>query len=494
MGSEKENKMKKNALHLLALPLLFALSSGAVGCLENEVLQVKAENSYIVNNLYTSTGITSDSDWEGVETYAMSGPNGGTVAFVSSGTSFFFRMEMPDTTPVKNKDKIDFTFVVDGKTQGQQGNMEMWLVEMGGLAFGTNVQTEFSYDETNQKYVAVIGFNLGSSYQIGAQVSATVNFHDVTDGGTQSWGQGEANSFSGTLYLESTTPAKESTYIIPAIRPDRTVMAASDWTGVETYSMVGVNGGTVAFATSGTCFFFRMEMPDTTPIKDKEKIDFKFVVDGKTHGEQGNFAPWLTADGAMDFGGHAQMEMSYDETNQKYVAVIGFEIGSSYSPGATISATVNYHDATEATQEWGQGAANAFTHDLTFAEVPEALAYARTFLAASLCDNGVNAPSTTLWAELKTSYEALSTEAQGELTAATSDASSWDEICQMAARYDLIVSRYGYDDFMNRGISLSLQSNLPSFHSSSTLWAILLLGIAGVGAVGMMFFLRKKKD
>ncbi|MDY5441701.1 MAG: hypothetical protein SPG64_05785 [Candidatus Enteromonas sp.] len=363
--------MKKNKLHLLALPALFALSSGALACLVKDTTQVKADNSFIVTSLTTSNGLMSASDWAGLETYAMDGPNGGSVAFASIGTNFFFRMEISDTTPNKNKEKIDFTFAVDGKSQGQQGNFDPWLTGYGAMDFGDNVQTELSYDEDAQKFVAVIGFNMGSSFVSGAKVSTTIHFYDATEA-SQGWGSGVANTFSSDLYLLAKGEEEEvaHTYIVNNVATSGLTTDA-DWVGVETYEMIGENKGTVAFLASGTKLFFRMEMPDTTPNKNKEKIDYLILAGGKTHGQQGNFDPWLTGNVAMEFGDAAQVELSYDSEAQKYIAVIGMEMGSTYAKGLKVNATVNYHDATEVTQEWGTGNANTFNHDLWLEEFVE---------------------------------------------------------------------------------------------------------------------------
>ncbi len=127
-----------------------------------------------------------------------------------------------------------------------------------------------------------------------------------------------------------------------------------------------------------------------------------------------------------------------------------------------------------------------------------ALEYAQNFLAAFTCDaTGTNAPtfaSGKSWATLKTAFNALSTTDQNTLKNATANESG-STIEQAVARYDYVVAKYGYENFMNRTISNQANKMNP-FNGSSTNNLFLVLGSISLlgGLTYLAYFLKKRKE
>ena len=124
--------------------------------------------------------------------------------------------------------------------------------------------------------------------------------------------------------------------------------------------------------------------------------------------------------------------------------------------------------------------------------------YAREFLAADLCDNGVTKPSQKLWTTLKTSFEALDGTAQTALMEGLADENG-DVIAQALARYDYILGKYGeveYENFMRRDV-VPTKSNLGTTvfgdnanNTFITIGAVALLVMSGLIVV---HFLNRKR-
>lgn len=131
-------------------------------------------------------------------------------------------------------------------------------------------------------------------------------------------------------------------------------------------------------------------------------------------------------------------------------------------------------------------------------EVDPLRTYAREFLAADLCDNGVTKPSKELWTTLKTSFEALDDTVQTALMEGLADEKG-DVIAQALARYDYILGKYGeveYENFMLRDVVLT-KSNLGTTvfgdnanNTFITIGAAALLVMSGLVVV---HFLNKKR-
>lgn len=145
-----------------------------------------------------------------------------------------------------------------------------------------------------------------------------------------------------------------------------------------------------------------------------------------------------------------------------------------------------------------KGTHEIYLTDETNYEVDPLRTYAREFLAADLCDNGVTKPSKELWTTLKTSFEALDGTVQTALTEGLADEKG-DVIAQALARYDYILGKYGeveYENFMLRDV-VPTKSNLSTTvfgdnanNTFITIGAVALLVMSGLVVV---HFLNKKR-
>ena len=127
-----------------------------------------------------------------------------------------------------------------------------------------------------------------------------------------------------------------------------------------------------------------------------------------------------------------------------------------------------------------------------------ALEFAQNFLSAFTCDaTGTNAPtfaSGKSWASLKTAFQALTTPHQNTLKNATANESGTD-IEKAVARYDYVVAKYGYENFMDRTITNSA-NKMNAFNGNSTNNILLILGSISLlgGLTYLAYFLKKRKE
>lgn len=134
----------------------------------------------------------------------------------------------------------------------------------------------------------------------------------------------------------------------------------------------------------------------------------------------------------------------------------------------------------------------------TTLETNPALEYAQNFLSAFTCDaTGTNAPtfaSGKSWASLKTAFQALTTPHQNTLKNATANESGTD-IEKAVARYDYVVAKYGYENFMDRTITNSA-NKMNVFNGNSTNNILLILGSVSLlgGLTYLAYFLKKRKE
>jgi len=121
----------------------------------------------------------------------------------------------------------------------------------------------------------------------------------------------------------------------------------------------------------------------------------------------------------------------------------------------------------------------------------DANTYAKSFLSSSDSECSALSVSAETWSSLQTSFGSLSTDAKAAITGATAN-SSGTNIQKIVARYNFIVNKYGYSDFMGLGIGGSANEKvLTTENSSSAIAAVAaILGLAVCGVV----LLRRKKQ
>ena len=125
-----------------------------------------------------------------------------------------------------------------------------------------------------------------------------------------------------------------------------------------------------------------------------------------------------------------------------------------------------------------------------------ALTFAQTFMGAFTCNaQGTSAPTfTTSWAQLKTAFTALSSTDKATLKNAVANESGTD-IQKAMARYDYVVAKYKYEDFIDRASGNSA-NRMNSFSGDSANNLLLVLGSISLlgGLTYLAYFLKKRKE
>ena len=181
---------------------------------------------------------------------------------------------------------------------------------------------------------------------------------------------------------------------------------------------------------------------------------------------------------------------------------MSFTSGKGYTMNVTESSTSIYLEFSGTSYNTFKGYSSAPT-DWYFSffrkvtvETNPAKEYAQNFLAAFTCDaTGTNAPTfTTTWAQLKTAFQTLATPHQNTLTNATANESGTD-IEKAVARYDYVVAKYSYEDFMNRNPGNG-SNRMSVFKGTSTNNILLILGSISLlgGLTYLAYFLKKRKE
>ena len=132
----------------------------------------------------------------------------------------------------------------------------------------------------------------------------------------------------------------------------------------------------------------------------------------------------------------------------------------------------------------------------TTASTSGAATYAATFLSAFTCNaQGTSAPTfTTSWAQLKTAFNALDTADQNTLRNASANENGTD-IEKAMARYDYVVAKYGYENFISR-TSGNSANKMNAFNGASANNLLLVLGSISLlgGLTYLAYFLKKRKE
>ena len=122
-------------------------------------------------------------------------------------------------------------------------------------------------------------------------------------------------------------------------------------------------------------------------------------------------------------------------------------------------------------------------------------AFCDEFLGNVLCDDqGQSAPTYATgysWSNFKTLYSKLSSTDQ-ETLRTTSSSEFGTNIQKAMAKYDYIVAKYGYENFINRTV-ISLSNHQKLIVNNSILFISIASLMVAISAAGVYFLLRKKK-
>lgn len=127
-------------------------------------------------------------------------------------------------------------------------------------------------------------------------------------------------------------------------------------------------------------------------------------------------------------------------------------------------------------------------------EDEDALSYAQTFLSSTDAECAALAVTGTTWSTLSSLYSALSTDAKNALVSAVANVSG-NDVQKAVARYDYIVAKYGYTNFMDRTVvSATATTDGISQLRIGGISSIFILSAIGLTIIGGIFILRKKKE
>lgn len=121
--------------------------------------------------------------------------------------------------------------------------------------------------------------------------------------------------------------------------------------------------------------------------------------------------------------------------------------------------------------------------------------FAKLFLSAFNCDStGTTAPTFNIsWDKLSSEYSSLLADYQTSIKGATGNQTGTD-IEKAVARYDYVVAKYGYNNFINRSILSANQINILNNKGNNLVILTVILSAASVVSLCSLFVFKKKKD
>lgn len=140
-----------------------------------------------------------------------------------------------------------------------------------------------------------------------------------------------------------------------------------------------------------------------------------------------------------------------------------------------------------------EGAASTTFYHATFKLTD--VGFAKLFLSAFNCDStGTTAPTFNIsWDKLSSEYSSLLADYQTSIKGATGNQTGTD-IEKAVARYDYVVAKYGYDNFINRSILSANQINILNNKGNNLVILTVILSAASVVSLCSLFVFKKKKD
>ena len=187
---------------------------------------------------------------------------------------------------------------------------------------------------------------------------------------------------------------------------------------------------------------------------------------------------------------------------------------SSYNSGYSLKSNLNvyasYYLYKDTTPEYtGSQYANVL---YLYKKITTAQQFAETFINAITCDStGNNAPTlSTSWSNLASIYNNMGSITEQNLlknatyTVSGSNVSATDGtnaiIALAMSKYDIIVGKYSYNDFISRkgtgayGYSRRSINNTSFLNSSQIPTIVVIMSLVTVTCLGGYFYLRKKKE
>ena len=128
--------------------------------------------------------------------------------------------------------------------------------------------------------------------------------------------------------------------------------------------------------------------------------------------------------------------------------------------------------------------------------------YAQLFLSAFTCDStGENAPTFTIkegstywsWSLLETEYDTL-TSVEKEAFRLGVPSQTGTNIEKAIARYDLVVRKYGWDNFMQRSVASGAPYVQPIANNNSSTIIIVVVALTSITSIGVLLVIKRKRS
>ena len=118
-------------------------------------------------------------------------------------------------------------------------------------------------------------------------------------------------------------------------------------------------------------------------------------------------------------------------------------------------------------------------------------AYKSAFIEATAADCTAKNVKTTTWEVVKNAFTNLNTEFESAATIIK----DLDETEDMIQRYKVIIEKYGYNEFLEKGYTKSVLAPLFNLNNQNVGYVI-VISIVAVSAItfGLFFMLRKRKE
>lgn len=336
---------------------------------------------------------------------------------------------------------------------------------------------------------------------------ATANFKNVTDDVDMGWTSGiytfdESNVPTSAMwlcYLEDDTHyyADDIVFSVYALAEYELVTSEpADWSG--NYLIVSTNSSDELVAMNGSLATLDAETNyKSAPEKSTGVIE---------NGQELEFAIAAYSTG-----------YSIQAKNGKYIGWAGGDNNGLTTSDSPLVNTLSYSDGVSIAGSGGRKLMLNTTADrfryyasgtvqlYKLKQSSHADEYAQTFLGAFTCDaSGETAPSFNIkegetywsWSLLADEYDTLTAVEKEEFRLGV-PSETGDNVAQAIARYDYVVAKYGYSNFMSRTITPLRNSGTPTLGSNSTNTAIIVvsvIAVVSVSSIGVLLVLKRRKN
>ena len=377
---------------------------------------------------------------------------------------------------------------------------------LSSISLNTNsVQTNFTVGDTFNYTNLIVTANYSDS-TTSAVAPTSVSSPDMSSAGTKTI----------TVSYTEDEITKTATYEI-------TVSAAAvEPTGVHTFKKITstseLKTGTymIVYETGSVAFDGDLDTLDAVSNTQSISIvsnKFDLNVDYSFTITVGANSCTIVSSSGYSIGRTADTNGFNSSNNQTYTNTISFTNNGDVNIIGSGGAYLRYNKATNQTR-FRYYTSSTYTNQQAIQLYRmEDEEYAETFVDAVICNsNGTSAPTysgSSSWSTLQNTYNGLTDTSKSYFTSATYSTSGsgnqtivtpGDGVSQLIAncvsKYDLIVSKYHYTNFMSRSnlSSNSVASLIPNADSNTTSIIVIVVSLLSITALGGFLFIKHRKE